>query len=246
MAKVREVIEKLEKIAPLASQEEWDNSGWQVDLGIKNTKNILLALNVTEDTVRQAISQNCDLIISHHPLIFQPLKTIKNKVLISAIQNKIQIYSAHTNFDKASIGTTQTLVERLKKSLELRLVKDLNEFIKVSTLKTPLACSDFLCKLKENLGLKYVKVSRPVAQVKTVAFCAGAGADFASIVKQKNVDCFITADVKYHQALDNNLMIVDIGHFESEIISLKSIEKLLSPLDVNLVLSNEVPIFEIV
>ena len=127
MAKINEVIEKLEKIAPLDTQEEWDNSGWQINLGIKNTKNILISLNVTEDTIRQAISQKCDLIISHHPMIFKPLKCIKNKAIVSAIQNKIQVYSVHTNFDKSSIGTTQTLVEALKKPLELRSIKSLND-----------------------------------------------------------------------------------------------------------------------
>ena len=125
MAKISEVIEKLEKIAPLETQEEWDNSGWQINLGIKK---IMLTLNVTQDVLKQAIEQKCDLIISHHPMIFKPLSCIKNKVIISAIQNRIQIYSAHTNFDKSSIGTTQTLVETLKKPLELRSIKPLNDF----------------------------------------------------------------------------------------------------------------------
>ena len=195
----------------------------------------MLALNVTEDTIRQAISHNCDLIISHHPMIFKPLACIKNKVIISAIQNKIQVYSAHTNFDKSSIGTTQTLVEVLKKPLELRTIKSLNDFVKIATLKTPLRLEDFVSKIKTTLNLDYVKVSNSQNEIKTVAFCAGAGADFAQEVKYKNIDCFITGDVKYHQALDCG-MIVDIGHFESEIISLKSMEKLLNKLDVEIVI----------
>ena len=246
MAKISDIIEKLEKVAPLDTQEEWDNSGWQINLGIKNTKNILLALNVTEDVVRQAISQNCDLIISHHPLIFSPIKCVKNKAIISAIQNKIQVYSAHTNFDKSAVGTTQTLVDALKKSLELRSEKSINDFVKMATLKTPLNIDEFLSKVKTSLNLDYVKVSNPCNEVKTVAFCAGAGADFAYEVKQKGVDCFVTGDVKYHQALDNGIMLVDIGHFESEIISLNSIKKLLENLDVNVILSKEEPVFEIV
>lgn len=245
MAKISEVIEKLEKVAPLDTQEEWDNSGWQINLGIKNTKKIMLALNVTEDTIRQAISQNCDLIISHHPMIFKPLACIKNKAIISAIQNKIQIYSAHTNFDKSSIGTTQTLVETLKKPLELRTIKSLNDFVKIASLKTPLRLEDFVSKIKTTLNLDYVKVSNSQNEIKTVAFCAGVGADFAQEVKYKNIDCFITGDVKYHQALDAG-MIVDIGHFESEIIALNSIKKLFENLDVNVILSKEESVFEIV
>ncbi len=245
MAKISEVIEKLEKFAPLETQEEWDNSGWQINLGIKNTKKIMLALNVTQDVLKQAIEQKCDLIISHHPMIFKPLSCIKNKVIISAIQNKIQVYSAHTNFDKSFIGTTQTLVETLKKPLELRSIKPLNDFVKIATLKTPLSFEDFISKIKTTLNLDYIKVSNSQNEIKTVAFCAGAGADFAYDVKQKNIDCFITGDVKYHQALDCG-MIVDIGHVESEIISLNSIKKLFENLDVDVILSKEEPIFEIV
>ena len=245
MAKINEIIELLEEFAPLETQEEWDNSGWQINLGIKNTQKIMLALNVTQDVLKQAIEQKCDLIISHHPIIFKPLKCIKNKVIISAIQNKIQVYSAHTNFDKSSIGTTQMLVETLKKPLELRTIKPLNDFVKIASLKTPLRLEDFVSKIKTTLNLDYVKVSNPEKEVKTVAFCAGAGADFAYDVKQKNIDCFITGDVKYHQAMDCG-MIVDIGHFESEIISLKSMEKLLNKLDVEIVISKEEPVFEII
>ncbi len=245
MTKISEIIEKIEKIAPLASQEDWDNSGWQINLGIKNTKNILVTLNVTEDTVRQAISQNCDLIISHHPMIFKPLSCIKNKEIISAIQNKIQVYSTHTNFDKSSIGTTQTLIDVFKKPMELRTIKSLNDFVKIATLKTPLSSEDFLNKIKTVLNLDYIKVSNPCNEIKTVAFCAGAGADFSYEVKYKNIDCFITGDVKYHQALDAG-MIVDIGHFESEVIALHSLKKLFENLNVNVILSKEEPIFEIV
>lgn len=245
MAKISEVIEKLEKVAPLDTQEEWDNSGWQINLGIKNTKNILVALNVTEDVVQQAINNKCDLIISHHPMIFKSLSCIKNKAIISAIQNKIQVYSAHTNLDKSSIGTTQTLVDVLKNPLELRAIKSLNDFVKMAILKNPVSSDDFLNKVKNTLNLSHVKVSNWKNEIKTVAFCAGAGADFAYDVKQKNIDCFITGDVKYHQALDAG-MIVDIGHFESEIIVIESLKKLFENYDVNVILSKEEPVFEIV
>ena len=138
MVKVVDVIEKLELVAPLDIQEVWDNSGWQIDLGNKNTNKILLALNVTESVVDYAIDNKCDLIISHHPLIFTPLKMIKNKVIIKAIQNNIQIYSMHTNFDKAEIGTTQTLVEKFQEPLNIKSLKDVNDFVKVGTLKSPI------------------------------------------------------------------------------------------------------------
>lgn len=246
MAKVKDVIEKLEKIAPLETQEEWDNSGWQVNLGIKTTKTILLTLNVTTNTVNQAIRNHCDLIISHHPMIFKPLKCIKNKALISAIQNKIQIYSTHTNFDKAQNGTTHTLVENLKKPLNLRMIKDLNEYVKTATLKESLTAKELTDIIKSEFKLKSLKIANPCNEIKTIAFCAGSGAEFAMEVSNNKIDCFITADIKYHQALDSNVMMIDIGHFESEVIALKSIEKLLKSSGVSFIYAKEEPIFEIV
>jgi len=246
MVKVVDVIEKLEQVSPLETQEVWDNSGWQINLGNKETKKILLALNVTEKTVDYAVKQKCDLIISHHPLIFSPLKCIKNKAIISAIQNNIQVYSAHTNFDKSSVGTTQTLVDVLKSELDLKSIKDINDFVKVGTLKSAIKSSELLDKVKKALNLSFLRFSNSSDEIKRVAFCAGAGADFANDVVKNSVDCYITADVKYHQALDCPVMLVDVGHYESEIVSLSSIKKLLESLDVDIILSNEEPIFEII
>ena len=245
MVKVLDVIEKLEQVAPLETQEVWDNSGWQINLGNKETKKILLALNVTEETVNYAVKQKCDLIISHHPLIFSPLKCIKNKAIISAIQNKIQVYSLHTNFDKSIVGTTQTLIDVLKSELVLKSIKPINDFVKVGTLKAPIKSSEFLIKVKKVLNLSFLRFSNPCEEIKKVAFCAGAGADFAREVVKNSVDCFITADIKYHQALDCSAMLVDVGHYESEVVALDSIKKLLSPLNVDIILSNEEPLFEI-
>lgn len=246
MAKIKDIIDRIEKHAPLETQEEWDNSGWQINLGIKETKNVMLALNVDENTVKQAIAAKCDLIISHHPMIFCPLKSIKNKAIIMAIQNNIQVYSAHTNFDRAKNGTTSTLVETLKKPLELEKIEDINEYVKCAKLKTPLALSDFTTKLKTALNLKSVRISKPKQVIKSAAFCAGAGAEFLSDAQNCGADCFVSADIKYHQALESRIMTADIGHFESEIISLQTLKKIIETPDLNIILSKEEPVFEIV
>lgn len=246
MVKVLDVIEKLEQVAPLETQEMWDNSGWQINLGNKETKKILLALNVTAEVVNYAVEQKCDLIISHHPLIFSPLKCIKNKAIISAIQNNIQVYSAHTNFDKSSVGTTQTLVDVLKSELDLKSIKDVNDFVKVGTLKSPINSNEFLAKVKKVLNLSFLRFTNSCDEIKRVAFCAGAGAEFVNDVVKNSIDCYVTADVKYHQALDCSVMLVDVGHYESEIVALESIKKLLESLNVDIILSNEEPVFEII
>lgn len=244
MAKIKGIIDKLEKIAPTTTQEEWDNSGWQINLGIKTTKKIFLTLNVTEKTVNQAIHNNCDLIISHHPLIFKPLKCIKNKAIIKAIQNNIQIYSAHTNFDKAKNGTTQTLLQAINSQISIGTVKEINEYVKAAKLKTPIKSKEFILKVKKALNINSLKISHPSPIIKTIAICAGAGADFISELENHSIDCFITADIKYHQALESKIMLLDIGHFESEIIALKSLEKIIKTPDVSIIFSKEEPVFE--
>lgn len=246
MAKIKDIIVKLETHAPIDTQEEWDNSGWQINLGAKEVQNVLVTLNVTENTLKQAIKANCELIISHHPLIFNPLKNIQNKTIIKAIQNNIHIYSAHTNFDKSENGTTATLVDALKNSLKLEEIKNINDYVKYAKLKIPMKKNDFIFKIKNALNLKSLKVSNPCDEVKTLAFCAGSGADFLNEVQNHNVDCFLTADIKYHQALDSKIMLADIGHFESEVIALQSIKKIIEMPDLNVILSKEEPVFEIV
>ena len=112
MYEVQEVIDLIENVAPPETAAKWDNSGWQINLGKKNLNKIMSALTVTDDVVKQAVDKGCDLIIAHHPLIFEPLKKIDDIAIIRTIQNGIQIYSAHTNLDVAKGGTTDTLVEK--------------------------------------------------------------------------------------------------------------------------------------
>ncbi len=246
MAKIKDIIAKLEAVAPIESQEEWDNSGWQVYTGEKNANNVLISLNITENVVDQAIKNNCDLIISHHPVFFKPIKNIKNKAIIKAIKNNIQIYSAHTNFDKAINGTTQTLVKKLEKVLGLTKQKTINGFVSYATLKEPLSTSEFCNSIKKALNLKVIKISKPCLEIKRIAICAGSGADFINELATYNVDCFISSDIKYHQALDCNFMTVDVGHFESEVISLESIKNIITMPNLNIIISEEEPLFEMV
>lgn len=246
MAKIKDIIDKIEKSAPLETQEEWDNSGWQINLNLKSVDNVLVALNINENTVNQAINARCGLIISHHPLFFQPIKSIKDKAVIKAIQHNIQIYSAHTNFDKAKNGTTSTLLKTLEKPLGLEKPKDINPYVKTAVLKNPMDTKEFTNKLKEALNLKTVRISKPARQIKKIALCAGAGGDFINGLKGYGTDCYVSADIKYHQALECDIMLVDIGHFESEVISLNTLAELIKTSDVNVIISREEPVFETV
>ena len=145
MEKVSKIIKKIEEFAPLETMQKWDNSGWQINLGIEDTNRILLALDVTNSTVDEAINKKCDMIISHHPVFFNPIKEIDSPYIIKAIQNNIQVYSAHTNLDIAQGGVSEYLAEKcgftdLDTAFEFIKYKKFNEeknFSKLAaTLKT--------------------------------------------------------------------------------------------------------------
>ena len=98
-----ELVQKIENIAPLATAEKWDLSGWIIDNGLTEVHKIMLCLTITDDIIKQAQNSECDMIISHHPLFFVPLE----------FNCGINLYCAHTNLDKAPNGTTETLIKKL-------------------------------------------------------------------------------------------------------------------------------------
>ena len=126
MAKTADIIKILEDYAPPELAENWDNSGWQVFLGNDNTTKVLVCLTVTNDVINQAVELGCNLIVSHHPVIFKPLKVLQDVKLIKAVQRGIQIYSLHTNCDKTNKGTSDILAQKLN----LKKVAVMNDFVR--------------------------------------------------------------------------------------------------------------------
>lgn len=196
-----EIVSKIEKFAPLETQEKWDCSGWAVErVNNIEVNKILFALTVTDDIVKQAKDKKCDMIISHHPLFYVPLK-----------YKDINIYCAHTNLDRAEGGTTDTLISELgfQKTATDDFVKivELEEAITVDELKNRL--------LKISPKLRHIN-NLNAKKVKTIGFCAGSGSEFIG-----ETDAFVTGDLKFHTALDAKKVVFDIGHFESEIFAPK-------------------------
>lgn len=201
-----EIVSKIKKFAPLETQEKWDCSGWAVErVNNIEVNKILFALTVTDDIVKQAKEKNCDMIISHHPLFYVPLK-----------YKDINIYCAHTNLDRAEGGTTDTLISELgfqKTATDdfVRIV-ELEEAITVDELKNKL--------LKISPKLRYIN-NLNAKKIKTIGFCAGSGSEFIG-----ETDAFVTGDLKFHTALEAEKVVFDIGHFESEIFAPKILKEI--------------------
>lgn len=115
----RDIIQAIESACPLSLQETWDNSGWQVGAPDEECRGVLLAVEATEATVQEAIGLGCNLLVTHHPLLFHPLKHLgtssyQERTILLAIQHKVAIYSAHTNADNAALGINHYLAERFQ------------------------------------------------------------------------------------------------------------------------------------
>ena len=248
MIKTIEVLKILDKYAPAVLAEDWDNSGWQINLYNPYVKKIMVCLTVTDDVINQAVDLGCDMIVSHHPLIFNPIKKIHDIKIIKAIKNNIQIFALHTNADKTKGGTSDMLAEYML----LRETAAINDFVRAGYLKYAMTLDEFLSKVKLQLNVSHLKVINEGAKtsIKNVAVCAGAGAEFIEPLGRYNIDAYVTADVKYHQALEPaRFVIIDIGHFESEKPFVERVTNMLRKAKgdkVEVVIANEKPAWNIV
>lgn len=230
MAKAKIVIKEIEKVAPKSLKEDYDNVGLMVGNEEKEVSKVLLSLDCTNDVVKEAISLNCDMIITHHPLFFRKPKSIVsgdllgNKV-IELIKNDINLYSCHTNLDSCRHGINEILVKMLgfdsgdilepnksKSNLDAgigRLVK----------LDIEVGLYELVENIKNTLHLSMVRVAEGNRQIKTIAIINGSGQDLFEKAKNCGADCIITGDTTYHFVSDykeEGISIIDAGHFGTE------------------------------
>ena len=202
-----ELVSKIEKIAPLETQEDWDCSGWVVDTKDSEVEKVMLALTITDDVVNQAKQRGCDMIVSHHPMFSVPLK-----------YKDINIYASHTPMDKAKGGTTETLIQELG----YNDIEFINDFVR--RVQTDISVNDFRKKLDRISKNVRLINNNSAEHINKIDFCAGSGADF---IECTDADAFVTGDLKYHTAVETSKVVFDIGHFESEILVLKRFKEIL-------------------
>jgi len=209
-----EIIKRIENFAPVQSAEPWDCVGFMVETSKPDIKKIMLCLTPVANVVKQAKEQNCDMIIAHHPAFFVPLDWAD-----------IDIYSAHTNLDKTNGGTTDTIIKTL--GLEKFKLPVKHDFLRIVEFPQKISVNDFsqmLVKISPNARIvnNYGQTT-----LKKAAFCAGSGTEFITEAKKFGADCLVTGDLKFHTALDSSIIVYDIGHFESEILILPVLKKLI-------------------
>jgi dinuclear metal center YbgI/SA1388 family protein len=197
---------------------------------------VLIALDPTLQVIEEAILEKANIILTHHPLIFHPLKSINTatpigQFLKKALVHDIAVVSCHTNLDIISDGVSDALA----RALYLRNTRPLNPtgkrpdqgFGKVGNLPTPMQGESFIHFVAQRLNLQAMMIAGPQPEtVSTIAVCGGSGSDLAEAALQAGADIYITAELKHSVARwaeDNGLCVIDAGHFATENIIIPSL-----------------------
>ena len=219
--------------------DTWDNTGFQVGNEEKQIDKLLISLDLDRDVLEKAIQEGHHMIITHHPLIFEPMKSIttnnyKEKLIYDLIKNNIVVYNAHTNLDQAKNGVSHELGRILGlENTEILHYTDLDEKYgygcvgNIQEIKVIDYVENIKTKLETNALVVYGDIKRKITKV---AVCGGAGADFIYDAYKSGADVYITGDIKYHEAqlaTEYDLTIIDPGHFHTEKIILPVIKRYL-------------------
>ena len=248
---LREIINSIESVAPRSAQEEWDNSGMQVGDTGRDIQSVLLTTDITETVVDEAIERNCQLILSHHPLLFHGLKQVcgqtpQARVVEMAIKHNIAIYSAHTSLDSVVGGINTRLADKLGIA-DYRILSPTGQDGQtglgiIGRLSQPMAYDALLAHVRETLECTYIRYTRPAQMtITTVALCGGSGAEFIEEAILQGADAYLTADCKYHefQDADGRIGLIDIDHWISERHAREIFRDILNPLGVTCYISQQ-------
>jgi dinuclear metal center YbgI/SA1388 family protein len=221
----------LNSIAPFAMAEPWDNVGLMVGNPDQQVSGIMVALDPTEALIHEALSQNLNTIITHHPLIFHPLKTIPSNtpighMLKTALSHDLVIIACHSNLDLVSAGVSNALAEKLGLH-DTRPLTDLapatqgqGGFGKIGTLPTPLPSGQFLTHLLTALAAPGIQIAGRLPEtIHTVALCGGSGSDLAETALSMGAQVYITGEVKHSVARwaeATDFCVIDAGHYPTE------------------------------
>lgn len=240
--KIREIAEVIESFAPLSLQAEYDNSGLVVGRMEDDVHSALLAVDVTEEVIAEAVECGCDIIITHHPIIFSPLKRLNSSNYVErcveqAIRHNIALYACHTNLDSVQGGTSWQVGSMLglesMRVLEPRKGDDSVGYGVVGELPTKERAIDFLRRVKDTFdvgAIRYSDIPTQDMMVGRVAICTGAGRSNIDDALAAQADVYITADLRYNDFMcgNNRMILADIGHFESEFCAISILDMVLS------------------
>ncbi|MBQ3416271.1 MAG: Nif3-like dinuclear metal center hexameric protein [Ruminococcus sp.] len=226
--KIEPILAYFESVAPLSSAEEWDNVGLLCGSKDNEVTKVLLALDITSDVVREAKEKGCELILSHHPVIFDPLRRIEPDSAVELlIKYDIAALCLHTNLDKAENGVNTALAKALSLQ-DTALYSD--DFLCIGTLLSPMTAEAFAQYIKAHIGSPSVRFTETGKPVYTVAVSSGGGGEGVELWEKYRFDAFVTGEIKHHQYLfakEHGIAAFDAGHFSTEDVVIEPLKKAL-------------------
>ena len=221
-----EIIQLLEKKAPIEYAMDWDHVGLLVGRRDKEVHKLMLVVDVTEEIVDAAVAQNVDMIVSHHPMIFGKVdrvndETVLGRKILKLIEHGIACYAMHTNFDTiGGMAKEAAAMLGLQNMEVLEETKDGEGIGEVGYLPAATTVTALVVLIKEKFDLKNVILyGNPNDTVEKIAICPGSGKSVINEAVQKKADCLITGDIGHHEGLDANemgLTILDASHYGLE------------------------------
>ena len=263
MPKVKEITAVWERLAPPHLAEAWDNVGLMVGDMEQEVTCVFVCLDVTSANAAQAAQCGADLIVSHHPLLFTPLKQVVESdvtggIVRALIRGNLSVFSMHTNFDNAPGGMNDLLAEKLGLEQTRPFTPDecvdgagkpIDNIGRIGVLDAPTEMEDFAALVRQTLGCRCIRVAGdPGDTIRTVALCGGAGGNGIYSAYHAGADVYVTADIRHHEAqlaFELGLNVIDAGHFETENIFCDYIQQYLSQTfsDLRICVSEAAPYF---
>ena len=225
--RVGDITQVLEDFAPLRIQEDWDNSGLLIGSPGDAVHGVLVGFDCTRALIDEAVEKGCDMVVTHHPLIFKGVRRIDSKdpvgaAIMQAIRSGVAVYAAHTTADKVIAGVSGAMARRLELKNVTIMVPEADGTIGLGCmgdLPRPMTGQEALRYVQEKFGLKVIKSSKPLeTPITKVALLGGSGGGEIPQAQAKGAQLYITADISYHNFFTpEGFMVMDVGHFESEV-----------------------------
>lgn len=223
---IRQITDAIERKAPLSLQEGYDNAGLQVGFPDTEVSGILTCLDITEEVIDEAAETGCNLILSHHPLLFSPLSCVSDRswqqrCVVKALAKGIALYSAHTNLDNARGGVNFKIAEKIGLQklewLEKREGQDAGSGL-IGELPQAEDAEAFIRRVKDLFGVEALRhTAAEGRKIRRVALCGGAGSFLMRNAICSKADCFITGEIHYHDFFEGEgMLLMELGHYESE------------------------------
>lgn len=228
--KCSKIMEALEQLAPLHMAETWDNIGMLVGTNERDIKSIYIALDPTDEVINDAISKNVDLLLTHHPLIFKPLKSVTNedfigRRIISLIKSNITYYTMHTNFDVSVMADLAADYLKLSNIEILEKIDENHGIGKIGNLPKEMTLDELCQYIKDVFSIEFLKVfGNREEKIKKVVIMPGSGKSYIKNTIQSHAEVMITGDIDHHEGIDalaSGLTIIDAGHYGIEHIFVK-------------------------